>query len=84
LILPESSPHGAAIGSRITPEAVRSLARDSRFPADVVAALEPLPGFRDVLIHEYVSLDLDRAVAALNRLEPLEALFEIARRIEGG
>lgn len=64
-------------------DAVRNLARDSRFSADLVAELERLPGFRNVVIHEYVALDLDRVVEALDRLEPIEQFFETVRRIEG-
>lgn len=64
--------------------AVRNLARDRRFPPALVQALEKLPGFRNVLIHEYVALDLDRAVDALSRLEPMEQFLEIVRRIEAG
>lgn len=45
-------------------------------------ALEPLPGFRNVLLHEYVTLDLDRAVEALDRLGPVEEFLEIVRRKE--
>ena len=33
---------------------------------DVVAELERIPGFRNVVIHEYVALDLDRVVDALD------------------
>ena len=54
-------------------EAVRHLARDARFPPDLVEQLEPRPGFRDVVIHEYVALDLRRGVEALDRLEPWSA-----------
>lgn len=53
-------------------EAIRTLARDERFAPDVIAALERLPGFRNVLVHEYVSLDMRRVVDALNGLEPVE------------
>ena len=63
-------------------EAVRNLARDARFPPDLVTELERLPGFRNVLIHEYVALDLDRVVEALNRLEPIAQFGEIVRRLE--
>lgn len=62
-------------------QAVRHLARDPRFPADVVRELERLPGFRNILIHEYVELDLDRAVDALDRLDPVERFLEIAAAI---
>ncbi len=63
-------------------EAVRHLARDARFPPSVVRELERLPGFRNVLIHEYVELDLDRAVDALDRLGPVERFVEIVAAIE--
>lgn len=63
-------------------EAVRSLARDSRFPPDLVEALVPLPGFRNVVIHEYVALDLQRVVEALDGLEPVARFAEIVRSLE--
>jgi uncharacterized protein YutE (UPF0331/DUF86 family) len=34
------------------------------------------------LIHEYVALDLDRAVAALDRLDPIEQFLAIVTEIE--
>jgi uncharacterized protein YutE (UPF0331/DUF86 family) len=43
-------------------------------------ALERLPGFRNVLVHEYVALDLDRAIEALDRLEPVKRFLEIVRQ----
>ncbi len=63
-------------------EAIRNLGRDSAFPADLIAELERIPGFRNVVIHEYVALDLDRVVQALDRLEPIEQFAEIVRRVE--
>ena len=63
-------------------QAVRNLARDPRFPEALVAELERLPGFRNVLIHDYVDLDMTRVTAALNRLEPLERFVEIVRQLE--
>src|SRR5262245_65384954 len=33
-------------------DAVRSLARDRRFPGELVRTLERLPGFRNVVVHE--------------------------------
>jgi uncharacterized protein YutE (UPF0331/DUF86 family) len=65
-------------------EAIRALGRNARFPADLVRELEPLPGFRNVLVHEYVALDLDRVVEALGRLEPIERFLEIVVAIEEG
>ena len=63
-------------------EAIRALGSDPRFPAELVRSLEPLPGFRNVLVHEYVVLDLDRAVAALSDLGPVRAFAEVVRKIE--
>jgi uncharacterized protein YutE (UPF0331/DUF86 family) len=63
-------------------EAVRNLGRDPLFSREVVAELERIPGFRNIIIHEYVALDLDRVVEALDRLEPIERFVEIVRRIE--
>ena len=62
---------------------MRSLSSDERFPADLVRKLERLPGFRNVLIHEYVALDMGRVVEALDDLEPVERFADIVARIEG-
>lgn len=61
-------------------QAVRNLGADPRFPPAVVAALERLPGFRNVLVHDYVTLDLDRVIEALDGLEPVDRFLEIVRR----
>lgn len=63
-------------------EAVRTLARDQRFPAILVSELERLPGFRNILVHEYAVLDMHRVVDALNRLEPIEQFLDIVRGID--
>lgn len=63
-------------------EAVRNLARDSRFPPDLVRALERLPGFRNVLVHEYAALDLERVVEALDELAPMERFLKIVGELE--
>jgi uncharacterized protein YutE (UPF0331/DUF86 family) len=65
-------------------EAVRNLAAYPEFPSGVVEALARLPGFRNVLVHEYVGLDLERAVQALRQLEPVEKFVRVAGAIEGG
>lgn len=65
-------------------DAVRQLGRDPRFPETLVRELERLPGFRNVLIHEYVALDLDRVVDALDRLEPVERFAAIVAEREAG
>jgi uncharacterized protein YutE (UPF0331/DUF86 family) len=65
-------------------EAVRNLVRDDRFPADLVRELERIPGFRNIVIHEYVALDLDRVVDALHRLETVDRFIDVVARIERG
>lgn len=61
--------------------AVRNLARDHRFPPELVRQLERLLGFRNVIIHEYVALELQRVVEALDDLEPLERFTAIVHAI---
>jgi uncharacterized protein YutE (UPF0331/DUF86 family) len=63
---------------------VKNLARDERFHPKLVRELERLPGFRNVLIHEYVALDMARVVEAMDRLEPIEQFLEIVRAGEAG
>jgi uncharacterized protein YutE (UPF0331/DUF86 family) len=62
--------------------AVRSLSRDVRFPPDLVRELERLPGFRNVLVHEYVALDMNRVVDALDRLSPVRQFLAIVAEME--
>ena len=63
-------------------EAIRALGSDPRFPSSLVRSLEPLPGFRNVLVHEYVALDLERVVAALDDLGPVRTFLDVVRQIE--
>ncbi len=65
-------------------QAVRNLAKDVRFPPELVSRLERLPGFRNVLVHEYVALDLDRVMDALDDLEPIEQFLGIVAEIVRG
>lgn len=58
-------------------EAVRALRRLPDFPPSVVDGLVGLPGFRNILIHEYVALDLDLVVRAIGELEPIDAFARI-------
>jgi uncharacterized protein YutE (UPF0331/DUF86 family) len=62
--------------------AVHSLSRDSRFPADLVGELERLPGFRSILVHEYLALDMRRVVEALDRLQPIRRFASIVAAME--
>jgi len=61
--------------------AVRSLARDDRFDGGLVKELEILPGFRNVLIHEYVALDMARVVEAMDNLDAMERFAGIVRDV---
>ena len=63
-------------------EAIRNLELDSRFPPELVAKLSGLPGFRNVLVHEYAALDLDRALAALRETASLEEFVRLVARLE--
>jgi uncharacterized protein YutE (UPF0331/DUF86 family) len=64
--------------------AVRNLAQ-LEFDPDLVQSLSRLPGFRNVLIHEYVGLDLERAVTALDQLEPIRRFArQVADRERAG
>jgi uncharacterized protein YutE (UPF0331/DUF86 family) len=63
-------------------EAVRNLSAFAEIPPAVARGLEKLPGFRNVVIHEYVTLDLRHAIEALDQLGPIEEFLEIVRQIE--
>jgi uncharacterized protein YutE (UPF0331/DUF86 family) len=58
--------------------AVRNLGRMDAFAAPLVDRLARLPGFRNVLVHDYVGLDMQRVVAALSELDPIR---DFARRV---
>lgn len=58
--------------------AVRNLSRIEGFPPELVDELARLPGFRNVLLHDYVGLDFDVVIRALDNLEPIE---EFVRRV---
>jgi uncharacterized protein YutE (UPF0331/DUF86 family) len=63
-------------------QSITNLGSFAQIPPEVVAALQPLPGFRNVLVHEYVVLDLERAVAALGTLDAIERFVAAVREIE--
>jgi uncharacterized protein YutE (UPF0331/DUF86 family) len=62
--------------------AVRSLSRDQRFPPELVRHLERLPGFRNIVVHEYVALDMNRVVEAMRQLQPIREFLAIVAGIE--
>ena len=63
-------------------EAVQNLSSIPGFPPAMVRALEKIPGFRNVLIHEYVTLDYARVLQALDGLGVIEEFAEAVRRLE--
>lgn len=64
-------------------EAVRALREVDGFNPELVARLEPLPGFRNVVVHQYVELDYGRVVDALGELDAIREFVRIAaRRLE--
>jgi uncharacterized protein YutE (UPF0331/DUF86 family) len=63
-------------------QAVRNLVSLEGFPPDLVNRLARLPGFRNVLLHEYVELDYAVAVAAINDLKPIEEFVRIVAAME--
>ena len=64
--------------------AIRNLGNHAQFPPELVRSLERLPGFRNVVVHEYVRVDMQRVVEALGELEPIEQFLEIVRSMESG
>ena len=59
-------------------QAVRALHDVPGFPAELVRSLEPLPGVRNILIHEYTDLDYELVVEALGRLSSLRDFISLA------
>jgi uncharacterized protein YutE (UPF0331/DUF86 family) len=44
--------------------------------------LLPLPGFQNILIHEYVDLDYGRVLEALEGLDPVERFVSAVAALE--
>lgn len=63
-------------------EAVRALRGLDGFDDETVDALALLPGFRNVVVHEYVGLDLDVVVSALHGLDPVDRLIAAVAALE--
>ena len=73
-----SAQHGLAFDDYT--EAVRNLGRLDLIDEVTLAELDRLPGFRNVLVHEYVTLDMERVVQATEQLEPVRTFLEAVRR----
>ncbi len=73
-----SSQHGLTFADYT--ESVRNLGRLDLLDDETLARLERLPGFRNVIVHEYVALDLERVLEALDELAPIERFLEAVGR----
>jgi uncharacterized protein YutE (UPF0331/DUF86 family) len=62
-------------------QAIRNLVRIPQFPAELIYQLERLPGFRNIVVHEYAALDMQRVVEALDTLAPVERFLQIVCRL---
>ncbi len=72
--------HGLRFGDYT--EAVRNLSHWPEFPVELVQRLALLPGFRNVVVHEYVTLDFGQVIRALNELAPMEDFLRIVGGME--
>lgn len=63
-------------------QAIENLGRYDEFPRELVETLAELPGFRNVVLHEYVGLDYDRVLAALSNLDPVGRFVETVAAME--
>ena len=63
-------------------EAVRGLEKLDPFPKDLVDRLQKLPGFRNVLVHDYVELDYDRVIEAVRELDDVREFVRIVANLE--
>lgn len=63
-------------------QAVQNMATIPEIPQAVALVLAKLPGFRNVLVHEYLTLDYSRVIEALDNLDPVEEFARIIARIE--
>jgi uncharacterized protein YutE (UPF0331/DUF86 family) len=63
-------------------QAIHNLTAEPGFSSELVAQLEPLAGFRNVVVHEYVGIDPERVIDALHQLDPIDRFLEIVRSAE--
>lgn len=62
-------------------EAVRNLAAFDEFSPALVEQLARLPGFRNILVHEYIALDYGLVMSALDGLAPIEEFARSAAEL---
>jgi uncharacterized protein YutE (UPF0331/DUF86 family) len=65
-------------------EAVRNLRHIPGFSDNLLDSLGRLPGFRNIVVHDYVGLDLNRAVQALHELDEIDDFIRIVAKMESG
>ena len=84
LVIDIASELGARRGIRFDDYvgAIRALAHDGRFSPALIAGLDRLPGFRNIIVHEYIALDMRRVMDALDGLGVVEQFLDIVRAIE--
>ncbi len=63
-------------------EAVRTLGELDRFSEELVERLALIPGFRNVLVHDYVELDYDRVLEAIEDLGAVRDFVRIVAELE--
>ena len=62
--------------------AITALRQVEGVPSDLPDALLPIPGFRNILIHEYVARDYGRVLEVLDGLEPIERFLSAVAALE--
>jgi uncharacterized protein YutE (UPF0331/DUF86 family) len=63
-------------------QAIRGLVHEPGFPSELVTQLEPLAGFRNIVVHEYIGLDARQVVAALHQLDRVQRFLALVRARE--
>lgn len=63
-------------------ESIRKLSADRRFSTDLTTRLERLAGFRNIVVHEYVGIDSQKVIDALNDLGPVDDFLRIVSDVE--
>jgi uncharacterized protein YutE (UPF0331/DUF86 family) len=61
-------------------DAILSMGELGVLPAEFARHLAPLAGFRNILVHEYLTVDWDEVYRTLHHLEDLERFAELVRR----
>lgn len=65
-------------------EAIDLLSEGEVLPRDLAVRIRRMPGFRNVIVHEYLRVDLARVLHYLSHLEDFEEFSDaVARHLEG-